>query len=626
MRFTYLLALAAASALAACGSASGKGQCSTPGAIECVSNTLSRVCAADGTWVTEQCSNDQTCMGTGGCVLATDISCNVTDNGCVDSSHAVVCNSDGKGFQSVTCPTGTTCSGFGTCIGTCMVGASSCNGAYTVQTCTDGFTVTDTSCQPGTTSCVTTSAGNAPIHTAACKPAGCVDNGPTCGNKASDPTSTDPNFTSTCVGSPGGTHWQSEQCAVPGSCAEGAGCVQDCTPGAKRCNGLGTQDCNAQSQWGTITACQPTATGIDQVCLTPSGAAAPVCGDRVCAAAPGACAADGFHACVNGKVSASGAPCATGVCVGSTNYDGYIAGSCQPQCNPGDTRCISNEAYEACDANHRWSSTVNQCPANGTDKCIGYSDNSTGASKSICGACVPGTHRCTNSAGTGAGTYIETCDTTGHYGSPAQCAMGQCQASLNDNACVMQCVPNSTICLGTAPASPPNPSHPGSVNWGSCDAAGNLPTSGGTACAGGTSCRKHSNGQAAGTGAAACVVCVGSDNESGFVDTRCITTAAPNSVETCTAGNVWNTPTVCASTAPYAGLCRSEPGPTCGQGYEEPYCSRAYLLANGYPNGCAAYTGYSDTTIAWGATADCCVNPYCAGNYGGGFDAPAACY
>jgi hypothetical protein len=238
--------------------------------------------------------------------------------------------------------------------------------------------------------------------------------------------------------------------------------------------------------------------------------------------------------------------------------NGLQGGSCQPQCNPGDSRCDGNEAYEACGADYRWSSTITQCPANGTDSCQGYTDRPTGGLKTICGQCQPGAHRCRDVTGTTNGTYIETCDTTGHWGTPQQCSMGQCAAGGGDFACVMQCSPNSTVCLGGVPGAPPDPSHPGTTNWGTCDAQGNLPVTGGTACTAGTSCRKHSNGQAVGAGALACVQCVGSDNESGLVDSACITSGAPNQIETCAANNTWNTPTNCANTAPYAGVCRPE--------------------------------------------------------------------
>jgi hypothetical protein len=190
----------------------------------------------------------------------------------------------------------------------------------------------------------------------------------------------------------------------------------------------------------------------------------------------------------------------------------------------------------------------------------------------------------------------------------------------------MQCVPNNTVCLGAPPGTPSNPAHPGTVNYGTCDAAGNLPASGGTACAGGTSCRKHSNGQAVGAGAAACVQCVGSDNEAGFTDTNCITTATPNSIETCSAGNTWNAATSCSNTTPYQGLCRAEPAPVCGGPpyYESTtYCTNAGLVGVGYTGGCSYYWGVG--TSSWGANSDCCNIVYCEG-YTTSLVAPAACY
>ena len=563
------------------------------------------------------------CMGSGGCALRTDISCNVTDNGCIDATHASVCNSDGKGFQSVTCPMGTTCSGFGNCIGTCVVGSSICNGAQIVRTCTDGFTYTDANCMPGMTQCVTTSSTNAVLQTAACKPAECsTTSGTVCGNRASDATSTDPNYASTCVQSPAGMHWQSEQCPITSSCVPGSGCVQTCVPGQQRCNGNAIQTCGSNAQWGAITSCAATPTGAEQTCQYPAGYATPVCGDPVCTGYAGACEADGFHPCVDGKVSTAGAECAIGVCVSTTEVGGYQAGSCQSQCNPGDSRCDGVRAYEGCDANHRWSSTVTQCPASGTDACVQYTDPASGSTKTLCGVCAPGTHRCTDSGGVVGGanpnTFIEACDSTGHWASPGQCSQGQCQSISPDPACVMQCTPNATLCLGSAPASPSNPIHPGLDHWGTCDANGNVPTTGGTACGAGTSCRKHSSGQAVGVGALACVQCVGSDNEVGLTDTLCVTSASPNSIETCTSGNTWSSATPCSATAPYTGICKPEGNvPSCG-----PYLDCTNSAAE-YYYGLTCQTDWGVPAGPYGSAPDCCLISYCESSAGP--VGPAAC-
>jgi hypothetical protein len=437
-------------------------------------------------------------------------------------------------------------------------------------------------------------------------PASCVPQGTVCGDKASDAASTDPNFASTCVSSPSGLHWQSEQCAIAGSCLQGSGCNQTCTAGEQRCNSNGLQVCGSNGQWGTITACQPSATGAEQVCQYAAGYSNPVCGDTVCSQAPGACEADGFHPCVNGKVAAAAQACAIGVCVSTSNVNGYNAGSCQAQCYPGDTRCASAEAYEGCDNNYRWSSTVTQCPVSGTDRCVEYIDNASGGIKTLCGDCAPGTHQCTNNSGVPGGTFIESCDSTGHWGAPATCSMGQCGYAGADYACMMQCTPNSTVCLGGTPAAPPNPQHPGTDHWGTCDAQGNLPTTGGTACAASTSCRKHSNGQVIGTGANACVQCVGSDNELGLTDSAC---ATASTIETCSAGNTWAAASTCSAAAPYTGSCRPEGNiAACSTAY---YCSNTTLLYYGY-GGCSGYYGSSYTYGQYGSTPDCCTYaPYC---------------
>jgi hypothetical protein len=550
-------------------------------------------------------------MGTGGCALKANVACNVTDSGCIDSTHAIVCNSDGMGFKSVDCPANTVCSGFGNCIGTCVVGSSRCNGPGIVQTCTDGFTYTDSNCMPGQTSCVQTSGGSSVLNTAACMPISCAASGTQCGNKAADPSSTDPNYASVCTSTPQGVHWQSEQCAIGMSCVPGSGCVQQCLPGQQRCSGSGIQTCTAQATWGTITACTPTATGAAQLCQYPTGYNnVPVCGDAVCYYAPGACESDGFHQCVNGKVAATGTACTQGTCVGSSTYGGFVAGSCQVECNPGDQRCDGNMAYQTCSSNYTWSTTTQSCTLNGTDFCVNYTDTTSGRPKILCGQCAPGSHRCTDAAGTpGASppTDIETCDSSGHWGQHSTCSVGQCSSTGIDAACVSQCVPGSTVCLGGAPASPPNPEHPGTTNWGQCDANGNLPSSGGTACSGGTSCRKGPSGQPVGIGAGACVQCVGGNiqggNENGLVDGYCTSTTA---LEMCTSSNTWNTASTCSATAPYSGLCRQEDNKFCYTAY--PYCTNSYLVSIGY-GGCAGYWGVPSQQ--WGTTPDCCEFYYC---------------
>jgi len=589
-------------------------------------------------------------MGSG-CVAKTDISCNATDSGCIDSTHAVVCNSTGMGFQAVTCPTGTTCQGFGTCVGTCVVGSSRCNGTDIAQTCTDGFTYEDTYCQPGMTACVETDT-HAPVQKASCVAEQCTPNTIACGNLAASATSTDPSYASSCEASPSGYHWQSEKCALASSCFGGS-CQAICTPGATRCsiNGDGIDTCQADGTWGATAACQATATGAQQVCMnafygTSYGA---VCGDVLCANGyDGACEADGFHPCIDGKVSTTGAECSIGVCqAGGGNYNGYTAGTCVAQCNPGETKCDGAQAYQTCTAAYRWSGTTSQCA---TGSCQQYNDTN-GLSKTVCGVCSPGSHRCTDNAGTfnaNGGTDIETCDAAGQWSAHAACSIGACgdngyytgngQCFGDECACIAQCVPNSTLCLGStgSPTSTTgNPTHPGTTQYGTCTANGLLPTSG-TACPSGF-CRRGPSGQPVGTGAAACVVCVGPSvqggNEVGLVDSYCVATGVgAGQIEICNSGNMWGTTSSCSTATPANGSCHQEQTtysgsqPQCGgaPAYYGSVCSLSYLeFYYGYD--CSVLGGNGNNTVNYGGVSDCCNTPNCLGTTPTSSVSPAAC-
>ncbi len=612
-----------------CGGVNGK-YCSQ-GQTDCVGSGVARMCAPDGTWVQESCGAGYACMA-GSCASLNDMACNAVQNTCTDSTHAMVCNDNGVGFKSVACPTGTTCQGLGECVGTCVVGESTCKGINTVQTCTDGFTVMDSQCTPGMTACVTTTDNGAgTLQTAACKPLGCTPGDEQCGNKAADPNSTDPGYDSTCVSSPSGYHWQSEQCATGASCSPGAGCSQICIPGATRCLSGGIQTCQANGTWNTPTPCTETSTGQQQTCMILNDVA--VCGDPLCAQGnPGACESDGFHPCVNGKVSATGAACSFGVCtVLGGNIDGFQPGACLAQCNPGDSRCDGNLAYEACAANGVWSGTTQSCSV-GT--CQQWVDSNTDI-HTVCGVCVPNTQRCTDSGGNAAGTPltdIETCSASGQWSNHTACAVGICENNVNGTgyaACVAQCTPNTTICMGGAASctgnSSPPPNHCGTTSWGTCNANGTLPPAG-TACPGGESCRTSQNGQTVGVGANACVQCVGPNipggNEVGLVDSWCTATASPGSLEICNVNNQWPTPSACSTTAPANGTCTQETQRISGETPSCPFFCDNIILGF-FGTSCQGQYGVGTQT--WGGDPNCCATPSCEQYATSTTAAPAAC-
>jgi hypothetical protein len=340
----------------------------------------------------------------------------------------------------------------------------------------------------------------------------------------------------------------------------------------------------------------------------------------LCLGNPGACEADGYHPCVNGKISPTAMPCAMGVCVASgvasVATGGYTPGGCQAQCAPGDQRCDGSvgltKLYQTC-VNGRWSSTSMSCA---TNACQQYADPTTNGPRTVCGVCAPGSHRCTDNMGVVGGTTdIETCDPTGAWGTQAPCAAGACQFNgVTDFMCLAQCVPGTTVCVSTAPVTAPNPQHPGTIAAVVCNPNGMLPaipsqadcssaSPPATCCAAGTSCRKSVNGQAIAAGTAACVQCVGPSvsggNENGLVDTYCPTTTSESQ---CTATNQWPaTPTTCTTSCTpetTAGTCA-----TFCFGSPPFGCTNSASIAHG---------GTGCSNAACGSTPDCCLG-FCAG-------------
>jgi len=608
----------------------------TASAKECVTSRVARICAADGTgWVSQQCDPGFVCSN-GDCTPDPNAACNPGEGVCVDATHALRCNANGMGFAAVTCPSGTNCAGPGVCQGSCVVGSSMCLDPNTVATCNDGKVFSTSSCMRGTTACVQT--GTTPYPTAACQPAECLPdpNGcdQVCGNKTAGASNTDPGYVSFCQQTAAGYKWAALQCPSPTTCdptgtaCTGLGlgrmatCASQCVPGAVRCapSGLATQTCGTNGTWNPPMNCTATATGTIQVCVPGTGGN-PVCGDPVCGAAPGACEADGFHPCVNGKVSSTKMACTTGTCIASgPSIANYTPGSCQSECQTGDQRCSGPVAtsFQTC-VNGLWSAKSMTCS---TGTCQQFAD-SAGAPRTVCGVCVPGMHRCTNGTGTAvaSGTDIETCDMTGQWGTHAACTLGSClQINPNgDSACVAQCIPGAILCAGAQKVPVSNPQHPGSLAQVTCTANGTIPaaptaaqcagaTPPASCCPGTTSCRKGPGGQPVQSTntLAACVECVGDmiagGNEVGLVDTRC---PSGTTIEQCQSNNTWPTvPTMCGT----AMSCMPESGnlqPSCGDCPGIPGTAPCDETTQGF--GFCAAQGLG-SPVPCGASADCCAS------------------
>jgi hypothetical protein len=586
-----------------------------PGAQECVNSGLARVCPMDGSgWLAVQCAAGEACTN-GTCYFEADAPCTPGVGGCLTTTTGLVCNAAGTAYQPVTCPMNTTCSG-GACFGAVQVGSSQCTSLTTLATSNDGFTYVNTTCATGTY-CVQTGMTTAACLAGNCTPdltgAGCNS---VCGNKV-DSTADQTMYYSVCDQTVTGYQWVAVMCAAPQTCDPTGGvcgyntpapaCTSVCTPNATRCapDGSGVQTCTSAGVWGTGVACDPT---MGLVCeSTTTGAA---CGNPVCFAAAtgaGTCTAAGlFQPCNSSFVlepASSAVACPAGqTCepTGQTVPGVYQPGACTQTCVPGTTEC-SGSGIATCTANGVWGPPT---ACTGTATCQQYT-NASGQSAAVCGACVPGTHQCTALGGgdAAANTAIETCDSTGNWGTPAACVIGSCQSTGTDFACLPNCVPGAMICGGT-----------GGTELGTCSSSGTAGTF--APCPTGQSCRNDSNGNAIG-----CITCLGPDH--GLApDMECTTdrrgVPGNSAVDTCGPGDTWLPVVKCTP----GTTCQTAPVQACetfGQaGFNIPGISPTELITQS--NIAAAFPGYGCQNLYYsvaeqcGSTPDCC-SDFCGSNF-----------
>jgi hypothetical protein len=632
----------------------------TPGAKDCVDDTLARVCAPDGlSWVGKQCASGETCMA-GDCKFdVTNASCTPGDGACVSASMAVVCNDSGIGYKQVTCPTGTNCGGAGLCFGTCVVGESRCDNAGTISTCTDGNTFTPAACPSGQL-CV--GLQSMPYGIAKCVSSNDCQPDPTgngcdtvCGNKL-NPSADQTKFTSTCVATSDGFKWQVSGCLAPQTCsptagqcgslltvATQAGCASECNPGDKICGAdqAGVLTCDATTgKFGAEVPCD-LATG--QVCFLSGNTA--ICGDPICSTgAKGICVVDTdgvskLRECTNGRLATTLTACATGLCQPDLTVPAPptgTAGACIADCQSGDMRCNGTgpagpNAIQTCGANGVWNAATTACgPAANMAVCFNYT-GTNGRPAAMCGACQPGTDRCVNGGGTEVptGPNIELCGATGQWGASVACTVGVCNefAAPPLAACMADCIPNQKLCIGMPKMQQMMSGLviDGTDMMATCPMNGMMPTSG-TTCTGLTSCRKDQAGNALG-----CVTCVGGTNENGITDTRCSNMAGTGpgnaAVQVCNSSNMWATPTQCAA----PNMCQ-DPSPQLAR--VSPYCHECFglgqactdSLLQGFGYSCASFVGFGGPVTCAGFNAgDPSVTDCCTASCVADVAAPATC-
>jgi hypothetical protein len=543
----------------------------TPMDVQCIGTTSFRECHADGTWGTDIACPGGTVCDQGFCNDDPNaIACSPGQGLCL-MGMAYTCRASGVGFDVTTCPSGTTCSGAGECVGACgAAGSAFCIGDPTQIITCDGTLLTQSACPPagsdGRANLCVTVGNSAKCVPSDCNPATDCD---VCGNPSDstvDPTAN----TSTCTETPAGFRWLSTACAAPTTCdptangecfgpQTGAGCDSQCTPGVTRClGGNRLQTCGSDGTWGAASQCNDAA---GESCVSLNGVA--VCADPVCTQVArssgvitGACVLVGNKTQIRTCDPSTGhlvapAECVTGLCtpIGSITGDGLQPGTCAVECNNGEQQCVDNTLglsvtlqIQSCD-NGVWGPPQNcALDAGGGSQCWDFIGGS-GQRQAVCGPCMPGGHRCSSGA-------LETCSADGQtWSAGVACTGSQCRDAGNGVAqCQADCIPGSQVCTGNQLNASPTPQNIGTEAMVTCAGNGTIPAA--PTCPGGpgccsptTSCRTDESGNALG-----CVVCVGSHNEVGLTDTRCSNTAGTSevdggpAVQVCNSSNVWSTP------------------------------------------------------------------------------------
>jgi hypothetical protein len=208
--------------------------------------------------------------------------------------------------------------------------------------------------------------------------------------------------------------WQNNGTACPYVCNGSTGtCTGTCTPGAKRCNLLQPQTCDATGTWqNTGAACQYTC---DPNTATCGGACAP--GAVQCnGLQPQTCNATGAWQ-NNGAVCPY--TCSAGICVGV--------------CTPGAVQCNGLQP-QTCNATGTWQNSGAACQY-------------TCTAGTCAGSCTPGATRCSS-------TQPQTCNSSGQWQNNGSACSGCAVCSSSSGTCVAGSCPAPDQCHDTRICSP----------------------------------------------------------------------------------------------------------------------------------------------------------------------------
>jgi hypothetical protein len=601
----------------ACALSSGSGtvQACAPGAKACASARVAKQCDSDGSaWLESPCAANETCSDNQ-CTADPKSSCDNGDS-CLDNKTAIRCMGQADGYKLEDCKDDTYCEA-GHCRGDiCVVGAT-CIGSNQRRTC-DGNSYKDSQCAVNQV-CQQTS------DDAQCVPLQCSPGLSACGDPRDPKVDAKKHFTACVTGVGSGIpEWVSGECTGNTTCnpmlaSTSNPCSQLCTQGAQRCandplSGVndGIQACDSEGKWGPIKSCNTGSDSRLQCVVQPNPDATQlpkaICGAPICVynisnpmvGATGTCQNDQLRKCQADGTLADPTDCEVGVCRtlrSTTAADGHTPAACDttPECQDGEEVCadsngVATPRYRSC-ANGFLGTELKTCD---NDAPCYTSEDDKGLRHKLCGAdCSPNSRHC-NGAG-----QVEQCDGDGHWGSGQKCAAGSCRSlGNNDASCVLDCVPGTKLCTGSAMVAPDG-YHAGTTQEITCSSSGLR--SAAKDCDMGKVCRVSDSGAALG-----CVECLGPSapggNDEGTADSRCDPSDSKK-VQECGADNTWTSGRNCANgkacVGPSAGSCGTCPD---GNGMMV-VCSQA-MLPNG---GTCASLGYGAPS-AWGGVTDCCAN------------------
>ncbi len=216
------------------------------------------------------------------------------------------------------------------------------------------------------------------------------------------------------------------------------------------------------------------------------------------------------------------------------------------------------------------------------------------------GGCITGKTMCS-------GNGVQTCSSSGTWGTPVMCAN---QACVN-GACTGVCSPTSTNCSGTTPqtCNVQGTWDNGTITPGQCGAVCNPTVE--KSCSGNTALTCDSTGKWPTSGTVCPYVCSGGTCSGSCVPTH--TRCSSNTSQTCDSTGTWNSGTPCTYTCDSGtGLCAGECSPgakQCSSTTQYQTCGSGYTWGGAV--GCGAGLGCSGAgtcSCTTSSCSGCCVN------------------